>query len=123
MSEPPQSLTAIPTNTTVTLTWSPPVDANGVISRYLISLSDSMSTLVQNQTVISSTQTVELIELVPFTYYSVSILALTGSGSIEGMAATESFMTDEGGERLFQACSMLLNIIDMQSLCNIYILH
>ena len=73
--------------------WSPPADANGVILHYLISLSNSMSTMVNN-----STLTVEFTGLVPFTNYSVSVRAFTGDGgTIEGMSVMQSFMTDMGG--------------------------
>ena len=96
VSEPPLNLTTVPSNTTVSVMWSPPADANGVVSTYLISLFDSMSILIQNQTVVSSTLTVEFTGLAPFTNYTVSVRAFTGDG-IEGMSAMKSFMTNVGG--------------------------
>ncbi|XP_061896859.1 phosphatidylinositol phosphatase PTPRQ [Entelurus aequoreus] len=74
---PPENLTVVDASpTTVTLTWSAPEEANGVIQHYTV--------FYENQSYSSSVNTsinkVALVTLKPFTSYNVSVMAFTRYG-------------------------------------------
>ena len=101
MSEAVVGLMADPTNTTVSVTWSPPVDANGVVSSYNASLTSAAeNTTPQMEVVPASSGTLEVTfsGLRPFVNYTVSVRPFTNSGSIAGDIAEVDFTTDIGSE-------------------------
>ena len=95
-SEAPLNLTAVPTNTTVTVSWMAPQDPNGIIFTYSVILSDENFLEVDRMNS-SGMLSVEFSDLDPFSSYTVSVRALTGeSGDLVGESATTSFMTEIG---------------------------
>ena len=96
-SEAPLSLTAVPTNTTVTVSWMAPQDPNGIIFTYSVILLDESSLEVDRMNTSGGMLSVEFSDLDPFSNYTVSVRALTGeSGEFVGESATTSFMTEIG---------------------------
>ncbi len=81
------------TNITVTVNWSAPQDANGVISDYtlILFLGDSAGEPVN---LTSSAFSYEFENLTPYTNYSAVIYATTAGGP--GQNATLAFTTDIG---------------------------
>ncbi len=98
VSVAPGDLMTMPTNTTVTFSWSPPSDPNGIIFEYVIVLMLDMME-INNMSVSNMTMDTEFMDLTPFTNYTVTVRALTGEeGEIKGEIAMNMFMTDTGGE-------------------------
>nr|XP_057932138.1 phosphatidylinositol phosphatase PTPRQ [Doryrhamphus excisus] len=74
---PPMNLSVVDTNpSTVILTWSAPEEANGVIQHYLVHYENRS----YSSSVNTSTNEVTLVNLKPFTYYNVSVMAFTRYG-------------------------------------------
>ncbi|XP_057692657.1 phosphatidylinositol phosphatase PTPRQ isoform X2 [Corythoichthys intestinalis] len=74
---PPVNLTVVDTSSsTVTLTWSAPEKANGVIQLYMV-LYENRS---YSHSVNTSSNRVTLTHLRPYTYYNVSVMAFTRFG-------------------------------------------
>ena len=105
-SEAPLNLTAVPTNTTVTVSWMAPQDPNGIIFTYSVILLDESSLEVDRMNTSGGMLSVEFSDLDPFSNYTVSVRALTGeSGEFVGESATTSFTTLQGSK---ESCSFLL---------------
>ena len=99
MSEAPLNLVAMPTNTTVTVSWMAPQDPNGIIVTYSVILEDESSSEVDRMNASIGMLSVEFSGLVPFSNYTVSVRALTGeSGELMGEIATTVFMTLQGSK-------------------------
>ena len=94
-SGPPQNLVSSVTSRTLTLSWSPPLPSqrNGVIISYLITC--SLGGNIINSTRTSSTS-LTITRLQPFTSYTCSVSAATIVG--DGPAATASETSDEDSE-------------------------
>uniref|UniRef100_A0A3B4UGK1 Protein tyrosine phosphatase receptor type Q n=1 Tax=Seriola dumerili TaxID=41447 RepID=A0A3B4UGK1_SERDU len=74
---PPVNLTVVDTSpSTVTLVWSAPEKANGVIQRYEVLYENESYSAVMN----TSSNRVTLISVKPFSYYNVSVRAYTRYG-------------------------------------------
>ncbi|XP_045893416.1 phosphatidylinositol phosphatase PTPRQ isoform X2 [Micropterus dolomieu] len=74
---PPVNLTVVETSpSTVTLAWSAPEKANGVIQRYEVLYKNESYSALMN----TSSNSVTLIHLKPFSYYNVSVRAYTRYG-------------------------------------------
>ena len=80
------------TSKNVTLSWGPPTEANGVITKYQFQCSAGEEH-VFNRTVIGSQTTTTLSGLLPYTSYSCSITAHTNVGG--GPAVTTSVTTEQ----------------------------
>ena len=80
------------TSQSVTLSWGPPTEANGVITKYEFQCSAGEEH-VFNRTVMGSQTTTTLSGLLPYTSYSCSITAHTSVGG--GPAATTSVTTQQ----------------------------
>ena len=104
-SEPPQNLVTTPTNISVTVEWAPPLDANGVISSYLVDLFNSSDDEIDTARVNNSGALEHMfMDLLPYTNYSVKVRAVTGDmGDILGQVAEDSFITDIGSK---ENCSL-----------------
>ena len=85
-----------PSNVSVSVTWSEPLDANGIISGYLITI-DLDNVQLTNETTDNSTFMTIFESLEPFTNYTVSVRAVTGNGAILGNIAMVDIMTASGG--------------------------
>lgn len=85
----------------MTLTWSQPIDANGVVFRYAVQLLDeSLNIFTAPNTLMH-----EFIGLTPNTDYVAIVRADTGEdGSIEGTTALLNFTTDIGSKIHPQVC-------------------
>lgn len=89
---------ADPTNTSVSVTWSPPLDANGIISSYEVTLT-SVAVNPSPQTVGSSGSLEAIfLGLGAFVNYTASVRPFTGNGAIAGSTAEVDFTTDVGSE-------------------------
>ena len=97
MSEAVVGLMADPTNTTVSVTWSPPVDANGVVSSYNASLTSAAENTTPQMEVVRTLE-VTFSGLRAFVNYTVNVRPFTNSGSIPGDIAEVDFTTDIGSE-------------------------
>ncbi|KAM3838280.1 uncharacterized protein ACN63O_023158, partial [Diretmus argenteus] len=74
---PPENLTVVQTSpSTVSLSWSPPEKANGVIQQYEVLYENRSYSAALN----TSSNRVTLTDLMPFSYYNVSIRAYTRYG-------------------------------------------
>ncbi|XP_029991434.1 phosphatidylinositol phosphatase PTPRQ [Sphaeramia orbicularis] len=74
---PPTNLTVIDSSpSTMTLTWSPPEEANGIIQYYEVLYENESYSALMNM----SSNKVTLINLKPFSYYNVSVRAYTRYG-------------------------------------------
>ncbi|XP_056272982.1 phosphatidylinositol phosphatase PTPRQ [Pseudoliparis swirei] len=74
---PPVNLTVVDTNPSgATLAWSAPEQANGVIQHYEVLYENESSSALMN----TSSDTVTLMNLKPFSYYNVSVKAYTRYG-------------------------------------------
>ncbi|XP_037623294.1 phosphatidylinositol phosphatase PTPRQ isoform X2 [Sebastes umbrosus] len=74
---PPVNLTVVDTSpSTATLAWSTPEQANGVIKRYEVLYENESYSALMN----ASSNTVTLMNLMPFSYYNVSVMAYTRYG-------------------------------------------
>ena len=82
-------------STATMLTWSPPVEPNGVITEYHLQCSGGGQLLKMNFSKNQPT-TITLSGLLPYTNYSCSITAHTSVGG--GPAATTSVVTDQDGK-------------------------
>ena len=87
----------IPTNISAALTWDPPLDTNGLISSYNITLTDDTNVIITMITVLRNLE-LNFTDLRPFTNYTVSIEPFTDSDTIGGIIAEEVFTTDIGSE-------------------------
>ena len=85
-----------PSNVSVSVTWSEPFDANGIISGYLITI-DLDNVQLTNETTDNSSFMIIFESLEPFTNYTVSVRAVTGNGAILGDVAMEDITTAIGG--------------------------
>ncbi|CAK6951123.1 phosphatidylinositol phosphatase PTPRQ [Scomber scombrus] len=75
---PPVNLTVIDTHPpTATLTWSAPEKANGVIQHYMVFYENESYSAFKN----TSSNRVTLMNLKPFTYYNVTVMAYTRYGN------------------------------------------
>lgn len=94
-------LAADATNTSVSVTWSPPLDANGVIFSYEVTLTSAdMSTSSPATLTVMPGSNLEAIfsELRVFTDYTVSVRPFTSNGSIAGISTAVNFTTDAGSK-------------------------
>ncbi|XP_049430343.1 phosphatidylinositol phosphatase PTPRQ isoform X2 [Epinephelus fuscoguttatus] len=74
---PPVNLAVVDTSpSTATLAWSPPEQANGIIQHYEVLYENESYSALMN----TSSDTVTLMNLKPFTYYNVSVRAYTRYG-------------------------------------------
>ncbi|XP_078024039.1 phosphatidylinositol phosphatase PTPRQ [Epinephelus lanceolatus] len=74
---PPVNLAVVDTSpSTATLAWSPPKQANGIIQHYEVLYENESYSALMN----TSSNTVTLMNLKPFTYYNVSVRAYTRYG-------------------------------------------
>ncbi|XP_049930076.1 phosphatidylinositol phosphatase PTPRQ isoform X4 [Epinephelus moara] len=74
---PPVNLAVVDTSpSTATLAWSPPEQANGIIQHYEVLYENESYSALMN----TSSNTVTLMNLKPFTYYNVSVRAYTRYG-------------------------------------------
>ncbi|XP_034444644.1 phosphatidylinositol phosphatase PTPRQ isoform X3 [Hippoglossus hippoglossus] len=75
---PPVNLTVVDTSpSTVTLAWSPPERANGLIQRYEVLYENESYSALMN----TSSNGVTLTSVKPFSYYNVSVRAFTSYGN------------------------------------------
>ncbi|XP_067445742.1 phosphatidylinositol phosphatase PTPRQ [Thunnus thynnus] len=75
---PPVNLTVIDTSpTTATVVWSSPEKANGVIQHYMVLYENESYSAFKN----TSSNRVTLMNLKPFSYYNVSVMAYTRYGN------------------------------------------
>lgn len=97
LSEPdsaPENLTVEDTTpSTVTLTWSKPEKANGVIQYYEVLLNNASFTAAMNTT----SNRVTLTSLKPFSYYNVSVRAYTRYGHGNQTSNTLYLLSGEDG--------------------------
>ena len=92
------SITAT-TNTTATVSWQPPEDANGNVTDYTVEiLIDAQLEVSRSFSSSQSEYTVS--DLVPFTNYSVRVFANTSAGA--GDNSEEQFSTNIGSELFFR---------------------
>ena len=89
-------MTATANASSVQITWSDPLDANGIIQSYTVVLLSSDGSMLQNVSVSVSTLQQSFSDLTPFTNYSANVRALTDGGAIAGSLATVDFTTDVG---------------------------
>ena len=87
-------MTATANASSVQITWSDPLDANGIIQSYTVVLLSFDGSMLQNESV--STLQQSFADLTPFTNYSASVRALTDGGAIAGSLATVDFTTAVG---------------------------
>ena len=93
---PPTNLSTPAINSTsLTLSWGPPDEPDGVITEYKLQCSERGEMF--NWTVMGSQTTTTLSGLLPYTNYTCSITAHTSVGG--GPAATTSVVTDEESKR------------------------
>lgn len=97
-SEVVQDLEVQPTNTTVTVSWDPPFDANGIISSYQAEITDASNQSVATMTTDASTTMLTFMDLMPFTNYTMSVVPFTGMDSIAGTSSGQLFMTGIGSK-------------------------
>ena len=91
---PPEDVAAAETTpTTVTLTWSPPAKANGVIQRYEVLYENQTFSAVVNTSDPSATLT----HLRPFSRYNVSVRAYTRLGHGNHTSDTLDLLSGEDG--------------------------
>ena len=107
-SGPPKNFIILTTSRNINLTWSPPLpsQSNGVIISYFITCSTGGSII--NSTRTSSTS-LAITGLLPYTNYSCSITAHTSAGG--GPAANTSVTTLQDGEQIQHALASLVLII------------
>ena len=86
-----------PTATSITVTWDPPLDANGIVSSYEAVLTDNSNTTI-TLAVDAFMTAMTFTGLVPFTSYSVTVHPFTGASTIVGNGSTIAFMTSVGSE-------------------------
>ena len=84
------------TSSSVTITWDPPTDPNGIISSYEAVLIDSSGQNV-TRTVDGATTMATFSDLMPHLNYTVIVRPFTGE-MIPGNAAEIIFVTEIGGK-------------------------
>ena len=72
---PPENLTSTPTIHNVTFEWMPPSCPNGIIRRYLFSI--TLGNEVTNRMLCANQTTVTVDGLEPYEFYSVEVIAST----------------------------------------------
>lgn len=90
-SDPPQSVSGVPTSpTTITLTWQPPSAPNGVISEYRINITEqdtSRSWQLTSQSLVK-----QITGLHPYYIYSVGMTAVTvGEGPYSSYVEIQTY--------------------------------
>lgn len=91
---PPVNLTVVDTNpSTSTLTWSAPEKANGVIQHYMVFYENESYSAFKN----TSSNRVTLMNLKPFTYYNVTVMAYTRYGNGNQTSDTLYLLSGEDG--------------------------
>ena len=86
-----------PTATSITVTWDPPLDTNGIVSSYEAVLTDSFNDSV-TVTTDESTTMVNFTGLMPFTKYLVNVRPFTGDDEIAGDISEISITTSIGSK-------------------------
>lgn len=81
---------------TITITWSAPIEPNGVITHYIYTMTDVSNIVLVNDT--TSETSVMVMDLQPYTIYNVSVVAVNSAGS--GESNQISVLTPETGKRL-----------------------
>ena len=92
------NLSVAATNTSALVTWSPPLDANGVISSYLVTLTSEALNTTLTESVGAGDLEAMFSELRPFVNYTVQVQPFTDSDGIPGRRAGEQFTTDAGSK-------------------------
>ena len=97
VSGPVQNLVVAINNTSVTITWSPPLDTNGVLSSYSLTLTNNTDFMMMTPV---SNDTLEAVfrDLRPFGNYTISVRPFTFSDTIAGESSEETFTTEIGSE-------------------------
>ncbi|XP_055030835.2 phosphatidylinositol phosphatase PTPRQ [Misgurnus anguillicaudatus] len=89
---PPRNLAVVKTTSfTVTLTWSPPEEPNGIIQQYEVSYSNS----TYDNTINSTSPSITLRHLKPYTHYNVTVRAYTQHGHGDQISDTLQMLSGE----------------------------
>ncbi|XP_042351374.1 phosphatidylinositol phosphatase PTPRQ [Plectropomus leopardus] len=89
---PPVNLTVVETSpSTATLTWSPPEQANGIIQHYEVLYENESYSALMN----TSSNSVTLMNLKPFSFYNVTVKAYTRFGHGNQMSDTSYLLSGE----------------------------
>jgi hypothetical protein len=101
VSEAVRNLTVDATNTTASVMWVPPRDANGIISSYQVNLTSPIASTFSNMQVVPGMDGIleaNFSGLLPFVKYTVSVQPFTSSNTIAGITNESNFTTEIGSE-------------------------
>ena len=95
-STPPVNFMVTATNTSASFQWSPPLDANGIISAYYVTLNDGAADIEMIITNLMEPLQATFSDLQPFVSYTATIFATNDFG--DGTSNNLSFSTSTGSK-------------------------
>ena len=98
---------------TITITWSAPIEPNGVITHYIYTITDNSNNSVVVNDTTNETSVVDLnvMDIDPHTDYTVSVLAVNFAGN--GESTQISVLSPQTGKRFhsFSKCRYILSLL------------